>query len=43
MRDQEEVDPKESLFVLAGVGSDGWEYDLDTGKLCRVQNKTARA
>lgn len=29
-------DPNESLFVLAGVGSDGWEYDLDSGKLCRV-------
>jgi hypothetical protein len=29
-------DPYESLFVLAGVGSDGWNYDLDTGKLCRV-------
>lgn len=29
-------DPKESLFVLAGVGSDAWDYDLDTGRLCRV-------
>ncbi|OSS43294.1 hypothetical protein B5807_12134 [Epicoccum nigrum] len=29
-------DPKESLFVLSGVGSDAWDYDLDTGKLCRV-------
>ncbi|KAH6615155.1 hypothetical protein C7974DRAFT_60153 [Boeremia exigua] len=29
-------DPAESLFVLAGVGSDGWNYDLDTGKLCRT-------
>ncbi|KAH7075749.1 hypothetical protein BKA63DRAFT_543102 [Paraphoma chrysanthemicola] len=29
-------DPNESLFVLAGVGSNAWEYDLDTGKLCRV-------
>ncbi|KAJ4358859.1 hypothetical protein N0V95_002712 [Ascochyta clinopodiicola] len=34
-------DPNESLFVLAGVGSNAWEYDLDTGKLCRVQNGTA--
>jgi hypothetical protein len=34
-------DPNESLFVLAGVGSDGWNYDLDTGKLCRVTNATA--
>lgn len=29
-------DPNESLFVLAGVGSDAWDYDLDTGRLCRV-------
>jgi hypothetical protein len=29
-------DPKESLFVLSGVGSDSWDYNLDTGKLCRV-------
>lgn len=29
-------DPSESLFVLAGVGSDKWEYDLDSGRLCRV-------
>lgn len=29
-------DPSESLFVLAGVGSDGWEYDLQSGKLCKV-------
>lgn len=29
-------DPKESLFVLAGVGSDRWDYNLDTGRLCRV-------
>ncbi|KAF2624825.1 FAD-binding domain-containing protein [Macroventuria anomochaeta] len=36
-------DPKESLFVLAGVGSDAWEYDLDTGRLCRVQNSTTTA
>ncbi|KAH6670817.1 putative isoamyl alcohol oxidase [Halenospora varia] len=29
-------DPTESLFVLAGVGSDGWNYDLQMGTLCRV-------
>lgn len=29
-------DPKENLFVLAGVGSDSWDYNLDTGRLCRV-------
>ena len=29
-------DPKESLFVLTGVGSDGWDYNLDTGRLSRV-------
>ncbi|KAJ4338289.1 hypothetical protein N0V87_004057 [Didymella glomerata] len=29
-------DPKESLFVLAGVESDRWDYNLDTGRLCRV-------
>lgn len=34
-------DPSDSLFVLAGVGSDAWNYDLDTGKLCRVHNGTA--
>ncbi|RAL08264.1 putative isoamyl alcohol oxidase [Aspergillus homomorphus CBS 101889] len=28
-------DPSYSLFVLSGVGSDEWDYDLDTGKLCR--------
>ncbi|KAI4614833.1 hypothetical protein J4E80_006337 [Alternaria sp. BMP 0032] len=29
-------DPSGSLFVLAGVGTEGWEYDLDSGRLCRV-------
>jgi FAD/FMN-containing dehydrogenase len=28
-------DPSASLFVLAGVGTEKWEYDLDSGKLCR--------
>ncbi|PLB45049.1 FAD-binding domain-containing protein [Aspergillus steynii IBT 23096] len=30
-------DPSESLFVLSGVGSKNWDYDLDTGRLCRVE------
>lgn len=29
-------DPGESLFVRNGVGSDRWDYDLDSGLLCRV-------
>ncbi|KAL0940326.1 isoamyl alcohol [Colletotrichum truncatum] len=29
-------DPTESLFVLSGVGSDAWEYDLNSGKLCKT-------
>ena len=33
---KEKYDPNESMFVLAGVGSDAWDYNLDTGKLCRV-------
>ncbi|OGE47609.1 hypothetical protein PENARI_c040G03181 [Penicillium arizonense] len=28
-------DPSYSLFVLSGVGSDQWHYDLDTGRLCK--------
>ncbi|KAF5624396.1 isoamyl alcohol oxidase [Fusarium sp. NRRL 52700] len=28
-------DPTESLWALPGVGSDAWDYSLDTGKLCR--------
>ncbi|KAF4776448.1 FAD-dependent monooxygenase [Colletotrichum scovillei] len=28
-------DPTESLFVLSGVGSDAWDYNLNTGKLCK--------
>ncbi|KAF2144811.1 uncharacterized protein K452DRAFT_349793 [Aplosporella prunicola CBS 121167] len=30
-------DRSESLFVLSGVGSDAWEYDLSSGKLCRKE------
>ncbi|KAF1978868.1 FAD-binding domain-containing protein [Bimuria novae-zelandiae CBS 107.79] len=33
-------DPEESFFVLAGVGSDNWDYNMDSGKLCRVGNGT---
>lgn len=33
---KKKYDPTESLFVLTGVGSDGWDYDLNTGKLCRT-------
>ncbi|KAI9934609.1 hypothetical protein ASPWEDRAFT_117209 [Aspergillus wentii DTO 134E9] len=29
-------DPSESLFVLNGVGSDRWDYDLNSGRLCRL-------
>ncbi|KAF5981097.1 isoamyl alcohol oxidase [Fusarium coicis] len=32
---KEKYDPTESLWVLSGVGSDAWDYSLDTGKLCR--------
>ncbi|PWY93048.1 putative isoamyl alcohol oxidase [Aspergillus sclerotioniger CBS 115572] len=28
-------DPSESLFVLSSVGSDKWQYDLDSGRLCK--------
>jgi FAD/FMN-containing dehydrogenase len=29
-------DPSESLYVLSGVGTEKWDYDLDSGKLCMV-------
>lgn len=29
-------DPTYSLFVLSGVGSDRWDYDLQTGRLCSL-------
>ncbi|KAH6638598.1 hypothetical protein BKA67DRAFT_528851 [Truncatella angustata] len=29
-------DPTGSLYVLSGVNSDAWDYNLTTGKLCRV-------
>ncbi|KAJ5593142.1 hypothetical protein N7537_010046 [Penicillium hordei] len=31
-------DPSESLFVWSGVGSDLWNYDLNSGLLCRVES-----
>lgn len=32
---KKKYDPSESLFVLAGIGSDDWDYDLNSGHLCR--------
>lgn len=29
-------DPTASLFVLTGVNSDEWDYDLESGRLCRL-------
>lgn len=34
---KQKYDPTESLFVLSGVGSDAWEYDLNSGRLCRKE------
>ncbi|KAM0207040.1 hypothetical protein ACHAQD_012211 [Fusarium lateritium] len=28
-------DPSNSLWVLSGVGSDSWDYNLNTGRLCK--------
>jgi hypothetical protein len=28
-------DPTNSLWVLSGVGSDAWDYNLNTGRLCK--------
>lgn len=33
---KKQYDPTETLYILSGVGSENWDYDLDTGKLCRV-------
>ncbi|KAM0123919.1 hypothetical protein ACHAO1_011188 [Botrytis cinerea] len=33
---KKKYDPTGSLYILAGVGSGEWDYDLNTGKLCRV-------
>ena len=35
-RIKKKYDPTGSLFVLTGVGSDEWDYNLNTGKLCPV-------
>lgn len=32
---KQKYDPTESLYVLSGVGSDAWEYNPNTGQLCR--------
>lgn len=31
---KEKYDPTSILFVQSGVGSHGWQYDLDSGLLC---------
>jgi hypothetical protein len=33
---KQKYDPTDSLFVLTGVGSDRWDYNLNTGKLCQT-------
>lgn len=30
-------DPTESLYAISRVGSEWWDYDLQTGKLCKVE------
>lgn len=30
-------DPSESLYAVSRVGSEWWDYDMQTGKLCRVE------
>jgi FAD/FMN-containing dehydrogenase len=35
---KQKFDPSESLFVWSGVGSDLWNYDLNSGLLCRVES-----
>lgn len=37
---KKKYDPTASLFVLSGVGSDYWDYDLMTGSLCSVADKS---
>ena len=31
---KEKYDPNMTLYVLAGVGTEGWTYDLNSGELC---------
>lgn len=33
---KEKYDPTSSLYALSGVGSHDWDYNLDSGLLCRV-------
>ncbi|KAH0428412.1 isoamyl alcohol [Colletotrichum camelliae] len=33
---KQKYDPTASLFVLSGPGSHKWDYNLDTGRLCRM-------
>lgn len=35
VRVKKTYDPSASLWVQGGIGNAEWEYDLDTGKLCR--------
>ncbi|KPA36352.1 isoamyl alcohol [Fusarium langsethiae] len=35
MQVKNKYDPINSLWVLSGVGSDAWDYNLNTGKLCK--------
>lgn len=34
-------DPTESLYVLAGVGTEAWDYDMDTGYLCKTVSSSS--
>jgi hypothetical protein len=36
---KEKYDPSDSLFAWAGIGSDMWRYDLQTGLLCRASGE----
>ena len=31
---KEKYDPNMTLYVLSGVGTEGWTYDLNSGELC---------
>ncbi|EPS34248.1 hypothetical protein PDE_09212 [Penicillium oxalicum 114-2] len=35
LRVKQKYDPRESIFVWSGLGSDHWHYDLQSGLLCR--------
>ncbi|KAI5238172.1 FAD-binding domain-containing protein [Aureobasidium subglaciale] len=34
---KQKYDPSESLYAVSRVGSEWWDYDLQTGKLCRIE------